>query len=90
MKLFFWSSKRLLPLYGWLAVGFVILMAVLSLLWHFHAPQWLTSGVILLAFVGWAIALLRAAFAQTRENARSQLGTSRRPRPIRRPTYDGS
>jgi hypothetical protein len=90
MRLFFWSSERLMPLYGWLALGFIILAPVLSLLSHRHAPEWATSGLILLLFVTWVVAALRSAFGQARDNAKIQIGTSRPQRPKRRATYDAS
>jgi hypothetical protein len=69
MRLFFWSAKRLLPVYGLLLIGLPVVWGLMWLLWHFHAPEWMASAVIVVWALTWISAGIRAAILQARDNA---------------------
>lgn len=69
MRVLFWSAKRLLPLYGVLLIGLPIVWGLMWLLWHFHAPEWTVSTVLIVGAVIWIGAGIRATVLQARDNA---------------------
>lgn len=71
MRLSFWSAKRLLPVYGLLLIGLPIVWGLIWLLWHFRAPEWTVSAILIVWAVTWISAGIRAAILQARDNAAS-------------------
>ena len=90
MKAFFWSTKRLVRLYCWLILGFVVLAAAFLLLRQLDAPGWSASALVAAASVAWVAVAIRAVFAQARENARSRTDISEPSLSARRLPPDGS
>jgi apolipoprotein N-acyltransferase len=69
MRLFFWSAKRLLPLYGVWLISFLFVAGISMLFQRYHAPEWALSGLLTAGFVFCVAASIRAIIAQARDNA---------------------
>lgn len=69
MRIFFWSAKRLLPVYGVLLIGLPVVWAMMWLLGHLHAPIWMVSTVLIVWALTWVGAGIRGAVLQIRDNA---------------------
>lgn len=70
MRLLFWTSRRLVPLYVALLVGTLIVWGVAWALGRLHAPAWAASVAIIIWGVLCVAASIRAIVLQARDNAR--------------------
>lgn len=77
MKLFFWSAKRLFPLYGLFIASFLVLFGMMMVFQHFHMPKWGVIGLLIAWIVFCVAASIRAMIAQARDNAAPASGKRR-------------